>query len=164
MVIFGVCHIDGVCCVNIHDATARTIVTAPSSHVMKTKIVGYWAATGLLAFAMLAGGTADLLHLPVIDAGMKHLGYPLYFTSIVGAWKVAGALVLLAPKLTRLKEWAYAGAFFNMSGAVISHIASGDAFFQFLAPLIFAICALISWSLRPQSRVLGTISPLQKAF
>ena len=160
----GVCHTDGVCSVNITDAARSRDVTAPSSHIMKTKIVGYWAATGLLAFAMLAGGTADLLHLRVIDAGMTHLGYPLYFTSIVGAWKVAGALVLLAPKLTRLKEWAYAGAFFNMSGAVISHIALGDGFFQFLAPLIFAVCALISWALRPQSRVLGTLSPLQKAF
>ena len=131
---------------------------------MKTKHFGYWAATGLLAFAMLAGGTADLLHLPVIDAGMTHLGYPTYFSSIVGAWKLPGAVVLLAPGLTRLKEWAYAGAFFNMSGAVISHIASGDGFFQFLAPLIFAACALISWALRPHNRVLGTLTPLQKAL
>lgn len=131
---------------------------------MTLKTATYWGTTGLLAFAMLAGGTADLLHLPVIDAGMTHLGYPAYFTSIVGAWKLSGAVVLLAPRLTRLKEWAYAGAFFNMSGAVASHIASGDGFFQFLAPLIFALCALVSWALRPQSRVLGTLSPLTRAL
>ena len=131
---------------------------------MTFKNATYWGTTGLLAFAMLAGGTADLLHLPVIDAGMTHLGYPTYFTSIVGAWKVVGAVVLLAPGFTRLKEWAYAGAFFNMSGAVISHIASGDGFFQFLAPLIFAACALISWALRPHNRVLGTLTPMKKAF
>ena len=131
---------------------------------MTFKTATYWGTTGLLAFAMLAGGTADLLHLPVIDAGMTHLGYPAYFTSIVGAWKLPGALVLLAPGLTRLKEWAYAGAFFNMSGAVISHIVAGDGFFQFLAPLIFAFCALISWGLRPQSRVMGTLAPLARAL
>lgn len=128
------------------------------------KTTTYWAATGLLSFAMLAGGLADLAHLPVIDAGMAHLGYPHYFASIVGAWKLPGALVLLVPRLTRLKEWAYAGAFFNMSGAVASHIAAGDSFFQFLAPLVFALCAVVSWALRPQSRVLGKIIPLQGAL
>lgn len=131
---------------------------------MKLKTATYWATTGLLCFALFAGGTADLLHLPVIDAGMAHLGYPSYFASIVGAWKLPGAVVLLAPGLTRLREWAYAGAFFNMSGAVVSHIASSDGFFQFLAPLVFALCTLISWFLRPQNRILGALRPLQRAL
>jgi hypothetical protein len=124
---------------------------------MKTRVIGYWVTTGTLAFALLAGGAADLAHLPAIDTGMTHLGYPLYFTTILGAWKIPGALVLLAPRLPRLKEWAYAGAFFNMSGAVLSHIMSGDTFVQFLAPLVFSACVIVSWSLRPESRTLGTL-------
>lgn len=126
---------------------------------MKTKVIGYWATTSMLAFAMFAGGVADLAHLPVIDAGMTHLGYPLYFTTILGLWKVPGAIALLAPRLPRLKEWAYAGAFFDMTGAVASHIMSGDTLIQFLAPLFFAVCAIASWALRPESRVLGVLFP-----
>ena len=124
---------------------------------MKAKLVSYWLTTGMVAFALIAGGSADLLHLPAIDAGMTHLGYPLYFTTILGFWKLPGALVLLAPRWPRLKEWAYAGAFFNMTGAVASHISTGDAFVQFLAPLMLSGCVLASWALRPQSRVLGAL-------
>ncbi len=124
--------------------------------------VGYWAATGILAFALIAGGVADLMHPAAIDTGMAHLGYPTYFATILGLWKIPGAIVLLAPRLPRLKEWAYAGAFFDMSGAVASHIMSGDTFFQFLAPLIFTVCVIVSWSLRPSSRVLGTLLPTRR--
>lgn len=123
----------------------------------KTKQIGYWASTALVSFALFAGGVAELAHLPVIDAGMTHLGYPTYFTITLGCWKLPGALILLAPGLPRPKEWAYAGAFFPLSGAVTSHILCGDRFFQFVAPLVFAICTLISWALRPQSRVLGVL-------
>ncbi|MBC8101187.1 MAG: DoxX family protein [Cytophagales bacterium] len=130
---------------------------------MKTKQIGYWATTGILAFALLLGGVGDLTHQPVIDAGMAHLGYPRYFATILGFWKIPGAIVLLAPRLPRLKEWAYAGAFFNMTGAVVSHITSGDTFFQFLSPLIFAVCAIVSWALRPSSRVLGVLFPPERA-
>jgi hypothetical protein len=123
------------------------------------RLIGYWATTGILAFALFVGGVADVLHLPVIDTGMTHLGYPLYFTTILGVWKIPGAIVLLAPRLPRLKEWAYAGAFFNMSGAVASHIASGDSLPQFITPLVFSICALASWALRPPSRTMGLLLP-----
>ena len=124
---------------------------------MKTKQILYWATTGLLAFALFAGGTAELLHLPVIDAGMTHLGYPTYFTTILGLWKIPAAIVLLSPGWPRLKEWAYAGAFFTMSGAVASHIVSGDSLGQFVAPLIFTLCTLTSWALRPPNRVIGAL-------
>ncbi len=124
---------------------------------MKARRIGYWAATALLAFGLFAGGTAYLLRPPVIVEGMRHLGYPLYVTTILGAWKVLGAVVLLAPRLPRLKEWAYAGAFFNMTGAVASHILSGDPPAEYLWPLLFAACVVASWALRPPGRVLGTL-------
>ena len=124
---------------------------------MKAKLIGYWATTGLLAFGLLAGGVAYLLRPPAIVAGMADLGYPLYVTSILGVWKLLGAVVLLAPGLPRLKEWAYAGAVFNMSGAVASHILSVNTLSEFLWPLLFALCALASWALRPPSRTLGIL-------
>jgi len=124
---------------------------------MKTTI--YWLTTALLAFALLAGGVGELLHISAIDAGMAHLGYPPYVATILGVWKLPGAAVLLAPRLPRLKEWAYAGAVFDMTGAVASHMASGDTVAQFTAPLLFAVCATVSWATRPNSRVLGTLFP-----
>lgn len=130
---------------------------------MKTKLIGYWMTTAILAFALFAGGVADLMHPRVIDEGMTHLGYPLYFATILGFWKVLGAIVLLAPRLPRLKEWAYAGAFFDMTGAVASHILSGDTLTQFIAPLIFAVCTIVSWALRPESRILGVLFPVKGA-
>jgi hypothetical protein len=126
---------------------------------MKTKLIGYWIATGILAFGLFAGGIAYLIPPPVIVEGMAHLGYPLYITTILGFWKLVGAMVLLAPRLPRLKEWAYAGAFFNMTGAVASHIMAGDGIDKFLWPLLFAVCAVASWALRPESRVLGALFP-----
>ncbi|MBC8140633.1 MAG: DoxX family protein [Armatimonadetes bacterium] len=126
---------------------------------VKMKTVAYWGMTGLLAFALIAGGIAELLHLPAIDAGMAHLGYPPYVATILGVWKLPGAVVLLAPRLPRLKEWAYAGVVFDMTGAVASHIASGDTLMQFAWPLLFAVCGVVSWATRPDSRVLGTLFP-----
>ncbi len=126
---------------------------------MKTKTLVYWGSTAILAFALTAGGVGDLLHPKAIDEGMAHLGYPPYFATILGVWKLPGAAVLLAPRLPRLKEWAYAGAFFDMSGAVASHIFSGDTVVQYLWPLFFAVCVITSWATRPESRVLGALFP-----
>lgn len=125
--------------------------------MMKAKMFGYWMTTGILAFGLFAGGIAYLIRPPAIVAGMADLGYPLYITTILGFWKVLGAITLLAPRLPRLKEWVYAGVFFNMTGAVASHILSGNAIAEFLWPLFFAICAVASWALRPESRVLGVL-------
>ena len=126
---------------------------------MKTQQIIYWATTGILAFALIAGGMAEITHQKAIDEGMTHLGYPLYFTTLLGLWKLPGAIVLLAPRLPLLKEWAYAGAFFDMSGAVVSHVMSGDTFAQLVWPLAFAVFTVVSWALRPPTRRLtGHIS------
>jgi hypothetical protein len=86
------------------------------------------------------------------------LGYPLYFVTILGTWKVLGAIAVIAPRFPRLKEWAYAGAFFNFSGAVISHVVSGSHIDHAVWTSLFTICTLLSWALRPQDRTLGTLS------
>ncbi|BDI28940.1 hypothetical protein CCAX7_009910 [Capsulimonas corticalis] len=124
---------------------------------MQTTI--YWCATIILAFVLLSGGAAEIAHRPETVAGMTHLGYPLYFTVILGVWKLLGGAVILAPRLPRLKEWAYAGAVFDLTGASVSHAVCGDNAAHLAVPLFFTACALVSWALRPESRRIGTLVP-----
>ena len=126
---------------------------------MKAKTIGYWVATGLTGFAFLSGGAMDLSRSPQMLEGMAHLGYPAYFVSILGAWKVAGALAVLAPRFPRLKEWAYAGMAFDLTGAAMSHAASGDDAGKIMTPLVLMAIVAASWALRPASRMLGKSEP-----
>jgi hypothetical protein len=125
----------------------------------RKKNIAYWTITILLALGMLSGGMAQLLRLKPNVEGMTHLGYPLYIMSILGTWKILGVLVLLLPKFRLLKEWAYAGFFFVLTGAVISHIVSGDTFSDFCAPLSFVLLTVLSWWWRPDNRKLSFVSP-----
>ena len=117
-----------------------------------TRHLGYWATTGLLALGMAAGGAAQVLRLPFNVEGIIHLGYPPYVLGILGPWKLLGAVVLLLPRFRLVKEWAYAGFFFLLSGATLSHVASGDGPARWTAPLVFALLTAGSWWLRPESR------------
>lgn len=131
---------------------------------MKTKLISYWVTTIFTALELLAGGVTDLMHgrtalvagEPVAEV-LAHLGYPVYLLTILGVWKLLGAIVLLAPRFPRLKEWAYAGAFFEMTGAAASWVARGGAMGDLIWPLAFAVLTLASWALRPPSRTLGVI-------
>jgi hypothetical protein len=128
---------------------------------MKSKTIAYWVTTVIAVFALLPGGVAQLMHQPQTVAGIVRLGYPIYFTTILGFWKVSGGLVLLAPGFPRVKEWAYAGAFFDLTGAAASHAASGDYgkfAFHIIVPLLFAVFLVASWALRPASRRVGNRS------
>jgi uncharacterized membrane protein YphA (DoxX/SURF4 family) len=90
------------------------------------------------------------------------LGYPMYFFAILGLWKVLGAIAILVPRFPRLKEWAYAGIFFDLTGAAASVAAVGGygAYaFHVIAPLVIAGLTVASWALRPQSRVIGVLFP-----
>ncbi len=118
----------------------------------RPRLTLFWVLTSLLAFGMLAGGTAQLLHARFNVDGMRRLGYPLYVLSLVGAWKLAGTLVLLLPGWRLAKEWAYAGFFFLLTGATVSHLASGEGIGSALAPFVFACLTVASWYLRPASR------------
>lgn len=122
----------------------------------KRRIAGYWITTVLIALAMLLGGVAEVTHQKQNLDGMTSLGYPPYFSTILGTWKVLGAIVLLAPRVPRLKEWAYAGVFFDLTGAAISHAACAQ-YSHIIAPAILAVICLVSWALRPPSRMIGSI-------
>ena len=122
---------------------------------MKNKNVGYWIPTVLIALAFLFGGFADLSHSADIVVSMNRLGYPLYFMNILGVWKILGAIALLAPGFPRLKEWAYAGMFFDLTGASLSHLFAGDALGNVLPPLAMTAVLMASWWLRPEGRKLS---------
>jgi DoxX-like family len=114
--------------------------------------LSYWVFTLILAFEMVAGSMWDLLQIEYVRGVFDHLGYPHYLLLILGAWKLPCAVTILVPRLVRLKEWAYAGAFFNYSGAVASHLFVGDDADQWVAPMVFAVFTLASWALRPPDR------------
>ena len=86
---------------------------------------------------------------------MHHLGYPLYFASILGVWKLLGAIAIVVPGFPRLKEWAYAGFCFDLTAAALSHAAVGDTTGDIVAPLVFLALVFASWALRPASRTLA---------
>jgi hypothetical protein len=130
---------------------------------MNGKNIGYWATTALVALAFGLGGIGDLSRGPEMVEGMAKLGYPAYFLLILGAWKVLSVPALLAPKLPRLKEWAYAGIAFDLTGAAFSHAASGDAAGKVITPLVILGIAMASWALRPESRKLGGTATETKA-
>ncbi|WP_437949624.1 DoxX family protein [Sorangium sp. So ce296] len=121
----------------------------------KARTIGYWISTGLLGLGVASGGVADLAGSPQVLEGMAHLGYPAYFATILGVWKVLGAVALLAPRFPRLKEWAYAGIFFDLTGAAASHAAVGDAAGQVMTPLVLVAVAAASWALRLEGRRLA---------
>jgi hypothetical protein len=116
------------------------------------RLVAYWIVTILVAQENVAGAMWFWVKLEYIQANLRHLGYPPYFDGIVGFWQLLGAAALIAPGLGRLKEWAYAGAFFNYSSAVYSHVRVGDGPQGWGAALAFAILTLASWALRPPDR------------
>ena len=116
---------------------------------MKTKKAGYWIATAVIALAMIAGGTADFLVIEPVQEQMDHLGYPHYFARILGFWKVLCGIAIAAPGFRRLKEWAYAGIFFDLTGAVASHLAVGDGVADFAPPLVIAMILVASYVLLP---------------
>lgn len=121
---------------------------------MNTRQLAYWVTTALLSFGLISGGAAQLARFPANVEGMVHLGYPVYFMVILGVWKVLGGIALLAPRFALLKEWAYAGTVFEMTGASISHAACGDDVMHIVVPLVFTTLAVASWQLRPASRKL----------
>lgn len=121
---------------------------------MKARTITYWVATILVAFCMGSGGAAELLRVPGTVQGLVKLGYPTYFVSIIGFWKLLAAMALLFPRFPRLKEWAYAGIFFNMSGAAVSALATGAETWHVAVDVVLIGLNFASWALRPKNLVL----------
>lgn len=114
--------------------------------------IAYWVTTGLIAFVFLASGAVNIARPGFALEAMARLGYPAYFVLFLGVWKVLGGIAVLLPGLPRLKEWAYAGMFFDLTGAAVSHAAAQDPAGAAVFPLVFAGLVMASWALRPEGR------------
>lgn len=125
----------------------------------RNKII-YWIVTIFLSIGMLAGGTQQMLQIGGYNEIVTSLGYPLYLLSILGVWKILGVIALLIPKFPLLKEWAYAGFFFAMSGAFISHIVVGQGFAEAVPSLILMTVTVLSWHFRPADRKINFDKPV----
>jgi uncharacterized membrane protein len=118
----------------------------------RNKII-YWIATALLAFGMLVSGLQQILHAQEMTGMVAHLGYPAYFMDILGVWKILGVIAILMPGFKLVKEWAYAGFFFAMTGALISHLAIGDYSLKgIIGPIMQTVFIILSWCFRPADR------------
>ncbi len=118
----------------------------------KSLLIAYWVLTGLFCFGFGAGGVLDLTGDEGIADSMTALGYPIYLMTLLGVAKLLGIVAILAPKFPRLKEWAYAGAVFELVGASYSHLSSGDGAKEIIIPLVFVAVAMGSYFLRPPGR------------
>jgi uncharacterized membrane protein YphA (DoxX/SURF4 family) len=121
------------------------------------RTIVYWVTTALVVFELALGGVWDILRVPQARGLIERLGYPQYFLVILGIWKLLGAAALVIPRFPRLKEWAYAGVLFDLTGAVASLLAAGLVDAGTIAfPIVMTGIAVASWALRPPSRRLGS--------
>lgn len=117
----------------------------------RDKII-YWAVTIWLSLGMVSTGIVQLIQMEEEVKKMNTLGFPTYFLTIIGVWKILGVIALLVPKFPLVKEWAYAGFFFVMSGAIFIHIAAGDKTVELFGPALLLVLTIASWYFRPANR------------
>lgn len=122
----------------------------------RNKII-YWIATLWLSLGMTATGIVQLIHMKEEVDMMNRLGYPAYFLTILGVWKLLGVVAVLIPGFPILKEWAYAGFFFAMSGAVLSHLAVNDPVKELFGPALLIVLTVTSWYFRPSGRTVKSL-------
>jgi hypothetical protein len=118
----------------------------------RTNKIIYWVATLWLALGMTSTGAVQLIKMKEQEDLMVTLGYPLYFLTLLGVWKLLGVVAILVPKFPLVKEWTYAGFFFAMSGAIFSHFAVGSSAKDFFGPTLLLVLTVVSWYFRPADR------------
>lgn len=123
----------------------------------KKNLIIYWVSTALLVFGMGSSGIFQLIRHEEVAINFARMGYPEYFPSILGAWKLLGVIVILIPRFPLIKEWAYAGFFFTMSGALLSHLFLNDPLKMTLGSVFYMLMTAISWYFRPDDRRLVKI-------
>src|SRR5215510_15188538 len=139
--------------------TDEKLATLSRSRWHRIRTISYWTFTVIIVFELVAGSVWNLLQIEWVRVQLNHLGYPLYYTYINGLWQIGGAAAIIAPGFPRLQEWAYAVSFFHFSGAVVSHLLTGDLVpvSTWVTPLVFLTFVIVSWALRPADRRLPNI-------
>jgi hypothetical protein len=132
--------------------TTTSRMTMTGSFSMQS--VAYWVCTGLIAFFIGSGGLAYAMQVPDVVQGVVALGFPVHFVVLLGVWKVLGSIAILVPGFPLIKEWAYAGIMFDLTGAASASLATGGEWWHVAAPLSIAVLVAASWALRPASRVM----------
>jgi len=120
----------------------------------RTNRIIYWIATVWLSLGMVSTGIVQIIRMDEEVKKMNELGYPVYFLTIIGVWKILGVVAVLVPGLPLVKEWAYAGFFFLMTGAIFTHIAVGDEAMEYFGPSLLLVLTIVSWYFRPNERKL----------
>jgi len=124
----------------------------------RNKII-YWIATVWLALGMFSTGLVQVLQTKdEIDLIVKGLGFPAWFLPLLGTWKILGVIAVLVPRFPLIKEWAYAGFFFSMTGAVYSHIVVGNPMLNLFGPMLLLVLTVASWYFRPADRRLVPVN------
>jgi len=137
--------------------TISTEIISRAETQPRGKMIAYWTVTFLLAATVMLSGIGQLMQYGGNLELVTNLGYPIYVLTILGMWKVLGAIALVMPGFPRLKEWVHAGIFFLMTGAALSHAFAndyGEYGFHIILPLFYAVLNIASWTLRPKSRKL----------
>jgi hypothetical protein len=132
--------------------STETLTIATRHASTRYRSAGYWLATVPLVAELGLGGVWDIARLPFVRDLATHLGYPSYFLVLLGTWKVLGAAALIVPRRALLKEWAYAGAFFTYTGAIVSHLTTGYDLGEVRLLAVMTALTVLSWALRPPSR------------
>ena len=141
-------------------ASTGALAVSPGETAGRDRIrtIAYWITTILGPASFAYGGVIHILRRDDVIANLAHLGYPAYFATILGVWKLLGAIAVVVPGWPRLKEWAYAGFFFDLSGAAASRAFVGDGVAEqggVVAPLVFLALVMASWALRPVARTIA---------
>ena len=118
---------------------------------MNKKKIAFIAVTALFALATLPGAVMDLIQPQIAVDMMVKLGLPLHILTLVGIWKLLGIAALATPRYRRLNEWAYAGFFFDLTGAAFLHGAGGD-YAGIAPPLVLVSLLAASYVLRNRAR------------
>jgi len=125
---------------------------------MKKTNIFYWIVTILFALVMLSSAIPNIMATKQWEEILKGLGYPLYMLPFLGVAKIIGIIIILIPGFPRLKEWAYAGFGFVMTGAIISHLVLGDSAKELFGPTLLLILTAVSWYFRPADRKIISVN------
>jgi uncharacterized membrane protein YphA (DoxX/SURF4 family) len=134
------------------DSRKWTPATGPTAGASRALRIVYWTTTILIAFSIASGGAAQLFGARENVEGIVRLGYPAFFLTIIGFWKLLGGIAIVIPRFRLIKEWAYAGIVFDLSGAAVSNAVGGMPVWHVVAPLVLTAIAIVSWSLLPSGR------------